>query len=322
MDAVVDRLDLACRVARADEEEVGVADDAAHVEFDDVDRLLVGRLGGDRLYELLWGHHRYSLPRAMCSATECRDEVSDREPLRDPPADERRRDVQPRHVEEHRVRCFAETLRQPVDDVLPPGSRALRHRQLRQTEHRLGLVPARQSEGDVAPDDEGQVVLRRARMKLPQGIDRVRRTAAQHLEVADAEALVARDRQAGRARGAPAARDRSSASLCGGAATGVNSTRSRPSCAAASEAQTRWARCGGLNEPPRMPIRATRLPLAVPVGTGHHGRTWPSPATTYFSVHSSRTPIGPRACSFCVELPISAPMPNSPPSVKRVEALT
>ena len=37
---------------------------------------------------------------------------------------------------------------------------------------------------------------------------------------------------------------------------------------------------------------------------------------------SSRRPIGPRACSFCVELPISAPIPNSKPSVKRVEALT
>ena len=39
-------------------------------------------------------------------------------------------------------------------------------------------------------------------------------------------------------------------------------------------------------------------------------------------MHSSRSPIGPRACSFCVELPISAPIPNSPPSVKRVDALT
>lgn len=30
----------------------------------------------------------------------------------------------------------------------------------------------------------------------------------------------------------------------------------------------------------------------------------------------------PRAWSFCVEMPISQPRPNSPPSVKRVEALT
>ena len=39
-------------------------------------------------------------------------------------------------------------------------------------------------------------------------------------------------------------------------------------------------------------------------------------------MHSSRRPIGPRACSFCVELPISAPIPNWPPSVNRVEAFT
>jgi hypothetical protein len=36
---------------------------------------------------------------------------------------------------------------------------------------------------------------------------------------------------------------------------------------------------------------------------------------------SSARPIGPRAWSFCVEMPISAPKPNSPPSVKRVDAL-
>ena len=32
--------------------------------------------------------------------------------------------------------------------------------------------------------------------------------------------------------------------------------------------------------------------------------------------------MGPRAWSFCVEMPISQPRPNSPPSVKRVETLT
>ena len=53
-----------------------------------------------------------------------------------------------------------------------------------------------------------------------------------------------------------------------------------------------------------------------------HYLMWPSPSTTYFVVQSSRTPMGPRACSFCVELPISAPMPNSPPSVNRVDAFT
>jgi len=53
-----------------------------------------------------------------------------------------------------------------------------------------------------------------------------------------------------------------------------------------------------------------------------YGLTWPVPSTTYFVVQSSRSPSGPRAWSFWVELAISAPIPNSPPSVKRVEALT
>ena len=48
----------------------------------------------------------------------------------------------------------------------------------------------------------------------------------------------------------------------------------------------------------------------------------PSPWATHLNEQSSRVPIGPRAWSFWVELPISAPIPNSAPSVKRVEALT
>ena len=98
--------------------------------------------------------------------------------------------------------------------------------------------------------------------------------------------------------------------LCGGVWTGSSSTRSSSSAASASWAHTMCPTCGGLNVPPRRPTRATQ------------GRTWPSPSTRYLNVHSSRRPIGPRACSFWVELPISAPIPNSPPSVKRVEALT
>ena len=35
----------------------------------------------------------------------------------------------------------------------------------------------------------------------------------------------------------------------------------------------------------------------------------------------ARGPMGPRAWSFWVEMPISQPRPNSPPSVNRVEAL-
>src|SRR5579859_401738 len=52
------------------------------------------------------------------------------------------------------------------------------------------------------------------------------------------------------------------------------------------------------------------------------GRTCPVPRTTYLKLVSCSTPTGPRACSLPVEMPISAPMPNSPPSANWVEALT
>jgi hypothetical protein len=55
---------------------------------------------------------------------------------------------------------------------------------------------------------------------------------------------------------------------------------------------------------------------------GNHGRTCPSPSMQNFVVVSASSPIGPRACSFWVLMPSSAPMPNSPPSVNRVEAFT
>lgn len=53
-----------------------------------------------------------------------------------------------------------------------------------------------------------------------------------------------------------------------------------------------------------------------------YSRMWPLPVTTNFVEVISGSPIGPRACSFCVEIPISAPKPNCSPSVQRVEALT
>ena len=149
-------------------------------------------------------------------------------------------------------------------------------------------------------------------MELRQGIDGVRRAAALDLELATP-----------RSRSSPAHRQPAQLQPVLGARVvrrrlvrrrrrpASAAPRSSPSWACASWAHTRWPRWGGLNIPPRMPSLRDR-----------YGRTWPAPSTTYLYVHSSRTPIGPRACSFCVELPISAPMPNSPPSVKRVEAFT
>ena len=64
--------------------------------------------------------------------------------------------------------------------------------------------------------------------------------------------------------------------------------------------------------------RMTRIFVSA---VGNSGKP-ASPSTMYLNEQSSRSPIGPRAWSFCVELPISAPIPNSPPSVNRVDALT
>ena len=69
-------------------------------------------------------------------------------------------------------------------------------------------------------------------------------------------------------------------------------------------------------------VRRVEGPAQDPERTDPYSLTWPVPCTTYFVEVSSRSPIGPRACSFWVELPISAPIPNSYPSVKRVEAFT
>ncbi len=48
----------------------------------------------------------------------------------------------------------------------------------------------------------------------------------------------------------------------------------------------------------------------------------PIPSTTHFWLVRPSRPTGPRACSLLVEMPISAPRPNSNPSAKRVDALT
>ena len=74
------------------------------------------------------------------------------------------------------------------------------------------------------------------------------------------------------------------------------------------------------------------MPASRVVGSQRSARLWrsvcspyrltcPLPVTMYVVVVISARAIGPRACSFCVEMPISAPNPNSPPSVNRVDAL-
>src|SRR5918999_4080783 len=86
---------------------------------------------------------------------------------------------------------------------------------------------------------------------------------------------------------------------------------------------------GAAEQPdPRLPLAARLLAWPQrPVDAGdrsplrHAGRIWPLPRTTYLKLVSCSTPTGPRACRRLVEMPTSAPMPNSPPSANWVEAL-
>ena len=116
VDAVVDRLGLAVGVARADQEVVGVAQDAAEVELDDVDRLLVGGQRRDRPGQLARGWSssrsppRYSLAASMRSATASGTRSADRAPLGDARGGSARR----------RRRCAAcrRTRRRPTGSAL------------------------------------------------------------------------------------------------------------------------------------------------------------------------------------------------------------
>ena len=52
----------------------------------------------------------------------------------------------------------------------------------------------------------------------------------------------------------------------------------------------------------------------------NYGLICPLPLTTYLKLVKCSAPTGPRTCNLSVEIPISAPNPNSPPSANWVEA--
>ena len=179
---------------------------------------------------------------------------------------------------------------------------------------RSGSCHVRQRRRLVGAEDQEQLVVGRALRAAPRACPTVydgpsrsisiRETAkafvAGHGQLAQ---LVARLGRPGRARSRGAA----------AWPTGISTTWSSSSCAVASCAQTRCPMCGGLNAPPKIPTSQAALLRPAP------GRS-PRPRTCRCAARAA--PIGPRACSFWVELPISAPIPNSPPSVKRVDAFT
>src|SRR5947208_3549544 len=55
---------------------------------------------------------------------------------------------------------------------------------------------------------------------------------------------------------------------------------------------------------------------------GNYVLTCPAPHTIHLYVVNSFSPQGPRAWNLSVLIPISAPRPNSPPSLNRVLAFT
>ena len=269
---VVDRLGLAVGVAGADDEEVGVAEHAAQVELDDVDRLAVGGVARRSRSASCSAAQAHAAGAPRCASRyrprsrdrvgdRVRHEVADRPPLGDAAADVARR------------RCRSAACRRSARDRppcsgvealarCPRGGRPSRSATASVASSRTasGSRHAGRLCGHVAADDEGQLVLRIALMQLPQGIDRVGRAPAVDLERETAEALVARHREPAQLERGARRPGRSSASLCGGTATGMQQRRGRARAASrASCAQTRCPRCGGLNVPPRMPTRGVTL---------------------------------------------------------------
>ena len=182
-------------------------------------------------------------------------------------------------------------------------------------EDRLRPRPPRQRDRLVAAEQKHQLVSAALLAQRAQRVDGVRRTRPVELEARGLEPLVPRDRGAAQLEpGLP-----SRISLDHPVRRLSDRNQRHP---VEVELHDRLLRAHEMPEVGRVedaPEDAQPQVLA-PRRSVRDG--WPAPSTTYLNVQSSRKPIGPRAWSFWVELPISAPRPNSPPSVKRVEALT
>jgi hypothetical protein len=80
-------------------------------------------------------------------------------------------------------------------------------------------------------------------------------------------------------------------------------------CAGAAASCSATSRSSSPDQP--LPSMAVSICAAEDQSNSVHFRNCPSPRTTYLVVVSDSRPIGPRECSFCVEMPTSAPRPNS-----------
>ena len=117
-------------------------------------------------------------------------------------------------------------------------------------------------------------------------------------------------------------RARACSAVLASAAEGDQCAHEQPAGAAASRPpMTQWCRADLRSRAASAAAISSvaTWPAALPGPSDRAAqRTWPSPVTTYLVEVISGSPIGPRACSFWVLMPISAPNPNSPPSVNRV----
>jgi hypothetical protein len=146
----------------------------------------------------------------MSRRTASGHQVADRAPAPDPVADLGGRDRERR--DRHRAHAAAGgavprgvaprfELEVPAQRVGDPvgessrGTRARHHREVGQREQLLRLAPAGQLGECVAADDEDRARCGAALDQRAQRVDRVRRTAAHHLEIARGEPWVARARR-------------------------------------------------------------------------------------------------------------------------------
>src|SRR5581483_1343251 len=260
-------------------------------------------------------------------------EEADRTAGADEVAKLRRRDVESRHGDEleatptwmpeplplfvvpecpsHGNRCAdrGERVRSGSDRV----RRARRHDQVARRDQVLPAMPGVDLAERVRAEDEAELAPRVRRAERVDRVDRVRRSGARDLAGLDAETGRGAERELEHAEPIGGVRDVAAALV------GRVRREDEPDLREA-EALAHLLRRAQVPEVHR--VEAPSLEADAARVRHPRQRTCPSPCTTYFVVVSSRTPSGPRAWRRFVEMPISAPKPNSPPSVKRVDAFT
>ena len=231
-----------------------------------------------------------------------RHEIPDRLSGRDAVADHARRDTE-RRARQHDDATPAPALGRLLDR---PGivARSGRHAEAGELQDRVRLVPGRELQERVGAADEDELAAAPAADELGQRVARVAQPELD-LDRRDGEALIALDRQA-RHLEAHVGRHVAGDVLVRRGARGHEQHLFE------TELRAGVGSDGEVGDVRRVEAAAEHPDGAL----RRHGRsrvrlrTCPSPQATYFRQVSSRSEIGPRTWSFCVEMPISAPRPN------------